>query len=578
MGSILELGNQPHQALTELSKIYGPIMSLKLGNTTAIVISSPQVAEEVLQKHDHIFSSRTIPDTVRALDHHMLSVAWMPPSAQWRTLRRVCATKVFSSLKLDTTRALRLRKVEELLDYVKENCKKGEPLDIGEAIFITVLNFISNSFFSMDLAHYTCDKSQEFKDIMSQPSQCAYLVILDYEGQHSVSASDLSNSKVDYQNTDKVFHKANPTPIQLPQYGHKASIDPCPGPAPGDVSLWSSLVKTSVQGLVTNSFCLGHSRPQSSLRFLIPLPRTSEDSPSNLLLERISYESEEAGRPNVVDFFPIFRLLDPHHARARMNGYFEKLTALFDALIEERLCIRGLENGSKACNDVLDFVLELMLEDNSQVSRPHVLHLFLDLFVAGIDTTSSTIEWTMTELMRNPEKLEKVKEELQQILTKGEQVEESHISKLPFLRAVVKETLRLHPPVPFLLPHKSDVDVELCGYMVPKSAQIMVNVWGMGRDSTIWENPNEFMPERFLDSEIDFKGKDFELIPFGSGRRICPGLPLAYRAVHILLASLLCAYDWKLVDGQKPEDMDMSEKFGLTLHKAQSLRVIPIQA
>ncbi|XP_061347461.1 geraniol 8-hydroxylase-like [Gastrolobium bilobum] len=457
IGNILQLGSQPHQSLAKLSQTYGPIMSLKLGNITTIVISSPQIAKEVLHKHDQIFSSRTVPDSVRALDHHTFSVAWLPPSPQWRTLRKVCATKVFSSQKLDSTKILRQRKVQELLDYVKESCKKGEALNIGEASFVTVLNSISNTFFSMDLAHFTSDKSREFMDI-----------------------------------------------------------------------IWGIM--------------------------------------------------EDAGRPNVVDFFPILRLLDPQGVRAKMNGYLGKLVAFFDGLIEERLRLRASENESKACDDVLDSVLEVMLEENSQLSRPHVLHLFMDLFVAGIDTTTSTIEWGMAELLHNPEKLEKVRKELQHVLAKGEQLEESHILKLPFLQAVVKETLRLHPPGPFLVPHKSEVDVELWGYMVPKSAQILVNVWALGRDSSIWTNPNEFMPERFLESNIDFKGQDFELIPFGAGRRICPGLPLAFRSVHIVLGSLLYGYDWKLADGLKAKDMDMSEKYGLSLHKFKPLKIIPINA
>ncbi|KAL2337425.1 hypothetical protein Fmac_011871 [Flemingia macrophylla] len=457
IGSILELGNQPHQALAKLSQIYGPIMTLMLGSTTTIVISSAKLAKEVLQKHDQIFANRTVPDTLQALDHHMLSMAWIPPSAQWRNLRRACAIKVFSSLQLDSTKVLRQKKVQDLMDYVKEKCSKSEALDIGDASFTTVLNSISNTLFSMDLAHYTSDKSREFKDI-----------------------------------------------------------------------IWGIM--------------------------------------------------EEAGRPNVVDFFPIFRLLDPQGARRRMTGYFGKLIAFFDGLIEERLRLRASQNEFKACNDVLDSMLELMLEDNSQVTRPHVLHLFIDLFVAGIDTTSSSIEWAMTELLRNPKKLDKVRKEIQQILVKGQHIEESHISKLPYLQSVVKETFRLHPPLPTLLPRKSEVDFELCGFMVPKSAQILVNIWAMGRDSSIWTNPDQFRPERFLESDIDFKGQDFELIPFGAGRRICPGLPLASRTIHVVLASLLYNYDWKLMDGQRPEYIDTSENYGISLHKAQSLLVIPIQA
>ncbi|KAK7390084.1 hypothetical protein VNO78_25383 [Psophocarpus tetragonolobus] len=129
-----------------------------------------------------------------------------------------------------------------------------------------------------------------------------------------------------------------------------------------------------------------------------------------------------------------------------------------------------------------------------------------------------------------------------------------------------------------LVPRKSEVDVELCGFMIPKGAQILVNIWAMGRDSSIWKNLNQFTPERFLENDIDFKGQDFELIPFGAGRRICPGLPLASRTMYVVLVSLLYNYDWKLMDGQKSEDMDMSEKYGITLHKAQPLQVIPIKA
>ena len=133
IGNILELGNQPHQALAKLSQIYGPIMSLKLGNTTTIVISSPQVAKEVLQKNDQILANRMVPDCVRALDHHILSVAWMPPLPQWRALRRACATKVFSSQQLNFTQVLRQRKMQDLMDYVKERCERGEAMEKGEA-------------------------------------------------------------------------------------------------------------------------------------------------------------------------------------------------------------------------------------------------------------------------------------------------------------------------------------------------------------------------------------------------------------------------------------------------------------
>ena len=203
--------------------------------------------------------------------------------------------------------------------------------------------------------------------------------------------------------------------------------------------------------------------------------------------------------------------------------------------------------------------------------------MYQDLFVAGVDTTSSTIEWAMAELLHNPEKIAKARDELEKVLGKDGFVQELDISKFPFLQAIVKETFRLHPPGPFLVPHKAETVVEICGFTVPKNAQILVNVWAMGRDPSIWTDPNIFLPERFLEHTTDFKGQDFELIPFGAGRRICPGFPLANKMVHLMLASLVHCFHWRLADEMKPEDINMSETFGITLHRSEPLRAIPIR-
>lgn len=185
----------------------------------------------------------------------------------------------------------------------------------------------------------------------------------------------------------------------------------------------------------------------------------------------------------------------------------------------------------------------------------------------------------MTELLRNPEILVKARNEIRELLGRDgiEKVAEFEITKFPYLQAIVKETFRLHPPGPFLGPRKTETDLNILGFRVPKNAQIFANVWAMGRDSNVWPNANSFTPERFLGSEIDVKGRDYELIPFGAGKRICPGLPLAHRMLHLILAALIYAFDWKLANGLKPEDIDMSEIFGETLHKAEPLMIIPVK-
>ncbi|KAL0393924.1 UNVERIFIED_CONTAM: Labd-13Z-ene-9,15,16-triol synthase, chloroplastic [Sesamum latifolium] len=132
-------------------------------------------------------------------------------------------------------------------------------------------------------------------------------------------------------------------------------------------------------------------------------------------------------------------------------------------------------------------------------------------------------------------------------------------------------------PGPLLVPRKSEAEVVISGYTIPKGTQIFVNVWGMGRDSTLWSNRDAFQPERFLDSTMDYKGQDYELLPFGSGRRICPGVPLANRMLHVMMAILIHNFDWKLEPGKKLESLYCAELFGIGLHMAVPLKVIPVK-
>ncbi|KAF5729924.1 hypothetical protein HS088_TW20G00291 [Tripterygium wilfordii] len=284
---------------------------------------------------------------------------------------------------------------------------------------------------------------------------------------------------------------------------------------------------------------------------------------------------EEAGKPNLSDYFPLLRKIDPQGIRRRMTLYFGKILELFDQMIKDRSRLRK-EPDFISSNDVLDTLLDICERNSEDFDRSHIEHLFLVLFVAGTDTTSSTLEWAMAELLRNPEALFRARAELEQTIGKGNRVQESDVARLPYLQAIIKETFRLHAAVPLLLPRKAAEDVEVAGYKVPKDAQVMVNAWAIGRDPSIWEDSNSFVPERFLRSEIDARGQHFELIPFGAGRRVCPGLPLAIHMLHLMLGSLIHSFDWKLEDGVTPETMNMEDKFGLTLQKAQPLRAIPI--
>ncbi|VAH99655.1 unnamed protein product [Triticum turgidum subsp. durum] len=207
---------------------------------------------------------------------------------------------------------------------------------------------------------------------------------------------------------------------------------------------------------------------------------------------------------------------------------------------------------------------------------PHAAWLFghQDLFSAGTDTSSATVEWAMAELLLNPSSMSRARQELDQVIGSKEQVEESDIGQLKYLQAIVKETFRLHPPAPFLLPHVAETTTQVQGYTIPKGTRLLVNVWAIGHDGKVWPEPEKFMPERFLEKEVDFKGRDFELLPFGSGRRMCPGTPLAVRIVHLMLASLLHRFKWKLPVDVEKKGLDMTERLGVNLSMATPLEAI----
>ena len=141
--------------------------------------------------------------------------------------------------------------------------------------------------------------------------------------------------------------------------------------------------------------------------------------------------------------------------------------------------------------------------------------------------------------------------------------------------AVVKETLRLHPPVPLLIPHECMDDCIILGYDIPSKCRVIVNIWAIARDPIIWKEPETFKPERFVGNPIDVKGQHFEVLPFGSGRRGCPGQLLGFTVVELALANLFHCFHWRLPDGMNPNDLDMTEQFGLSTPRTQNLFAIP---
>lgn len=196
------------------------------------------------------------------------------------------------------------------------------------------------------------------------------------------------------------------------------------------------------------------------------------------------------------------------------------------------------------------------------------------MFFAGTDTTASTLVWTLTELIRNPSLMERAQAEVREVAKGRGKVEESDLRKLVYLELITKEALRLHPPAPLLVPRETTEDCTVGDYTIPVKTRVLVDVRSIGADPKYWENPNEFRPDKFLNSSIDFNGQHFEFLPFGVGRRGCPGSSFAILLVQLALANLLHCFDWELPDGMSIEDVDMEEEFGLTMFKKTPLCLV----
>ncbi|PPR97192.1 hypothetical protein GOBAR_AA23486 [Gossypium barbadense] len=433
----------------------------------------------------------------------------------------------------------------------------GEVINIGQAAFDTTINLLSNTVFSMDLVDPNSSIAREFKktvcDIMveaGKPKLDDYFPLLrkiDPQGvrrQMTVHFDKLLNLFGNINERKSSKSKLPPGPWLKPIFGNLFDL--------GDKPHRSLATLAQIHGPVMTSQHHEYGLPWIPVS---PLWRTLRKVCNIHLFTSMKLDANEYLRRH-------------------------KIQELIAKVGENCLKVDLVDPNSSNAQEFKKIVCDAMVE----AGRPNLADYFLcfeslihkDLFAAGTDTTSSTLEWAMPELLRNPQALLKAKKELVEAIGKGNPVEESDINCLPYLQAIIKETFRMHPAVPLLLPRRAGSDTNLCGFKVPKGSQVLVNVWVIGRDPSIWDNPNSFIPDRFLGSEIDVKSRDFTLIPFGAGRRICPGLPLANRMLHLMLGSLINCFDWKLEAKISPNEMNMEEKYGIAVHMATPLRAIPL--
>uniref|UniRef100_A0A0E0NF81 Cytochrome P450 n=1 Tax=Oryza rufipogon TaxID=4529 RepID=A0A0E0NF81_ORYRU len=270
----------------------------------------------------------------------------------------------------------------------------------------------------------------------------------------------------------------------------------------------------------------------------------------------------------------------------RLGGMFDRF---LEHILDEHVERRRREGDGFAARDMVDLLLQFADDPSLKVpiQRDGVKAFILELITGSTDTTSVSVEWAMSEVLRNPSVLARATDELDRVVGRRRLVAEGDIPNLPYLDAVVKESMRLHPVVPLLVPRVSREDafsVSVAGaaasYDIPAGTRVLVNVWAIGRDPAVWgDDAEEFRPERFAAGGerggVDVKGQDFELLPFGSGRRMCPGFGLGLKMVQLTLANLLHGFAWRLPGGAAAEELSMEEKFGISVSRLVQLKAIP---
>ncbi|KAH1054235.1 hypothetical protein AAZX31_08G315900 [Glycine max] len=282
---------------------------------------------------------------------------------------------------------------------------------------------------------------------------------------------------------------------------------------------------------------------------------------------------------NMGDLFPSSTWLQHLTGlRPKLERLHQQADQILENIINDHKEAKSKAKGDDSeAQDLVDVLIQY--EDGSKqdfsLTKNNIKAIIQDIFAAGGETSATTIDWAMAEMIKDPRVMKKAQAEVREVFGMNGRVDENCINELQYLKLIVKETLRLHPPAPLLLPRECGQTCEIHGYHIPAKTKVIVNAWAIGRDPKYWTESERFYPERFIDSTIDYKGNSFEFIPFGAGRRICPGSTSALRTIDLALAMLLYHFDWNLPNGMRSGELDMSEEFGVTVRRKDDLILVP---
>ncbi|KAL5220731.1 hypothetical protein ABZP36_025444 [Zizania latifolia] len=307
-------------------------------------------------------------------------------------------------------------------------------------------------------------------------------------------------------------------------------------------------------------------------------------------LKKVFSDFEELlGTEPVGELLPWLRWVDTLRGlEGKVQRTFKALDGVLEKVIDDHRHRRecdpqmGADSNHRDFVDVLLDVNKMDMDAGIQLDTIEIKAIILYVFAAGTATTTTAIQWAIAELITHPHAMRKAQYELQAVVGTASRVTEDDVDRLSYLKAMLKETLLLHPPIPFLMPRELLADAEILGYSIPARTRVVKNASAIGRDPVAWgEHAEEFSPERFMDSNMDYKGHNFELVPFGAGRRGCPGVVFAEQTIEMALASLLYHFDWEVATVANRRgspagmsSLDMSEINGISIRLKYGLPLV----
>ncbi|KAF5195104.1 Cytochrome p450 [Thalictrum thalictroides] len=286
--------------------------------------------------------------------------------------------------------------------------------------------------------------------------------------------------------------------------------------------------------------------------------------------------AENLGTITFEDVLPSLKWLDVLTGLdKRIKDVAKTVHQFLDEVIDDHLTSR---KGDDEPRDFVDTLLAYQRDPTSaiELTRESLKTIVLDMYVGGIDMLNTSFEWVMTEVFNHPNVMKKLQKEIREVVGTKCKVDENDITRMDYLHCVIKETLRVHPTLALLIPRLSSASTTIEGYHIPAKTRVYINAWAISRDPKIWDRPEEFIPERFIDNPIDFKSQDFEFTPFGGGRRMCPAVSFATNSLEAVIANLFYWFNWKLPNDAKEMKLDTTEASGATLHKKYPVVLVPI--